>query len=144
MLPIGRQAAFLRSSALLRSSQNLASRSFAVEVHRLTATPADTSPGPVLGGDEAKIISGSPTTKTAVQYSGELLSGTWECEPGKWNHTQSGDEHVALLMGEMVLTSEAGTSETYAAPDNFVIPDGWTGTWEVISPLKKFFVVRGE
>jgi uncharacterized cupin superfamily protein len=73
-----------------------------------------------------------------------LLSGTWECEPGKWSHEQKGDEYVSLLQGSMVLTSDAGVSDGYEAPDNFMIPDGWTGTWEVTSPLKKFFVVKGE
>lgn len=102
-----------------------------------------TATGPVLGNDESKILVGSPSTKTAVQHAGGIVSGTWECQPGKWAHAQSGDEYVSLLEGAMWLENDDGAAQ-YRAGDQFVIPDGWTGTWEVTAPLKKFFVVKGE
>lgn len=126
------------------SRTSLARRTFSVKVCKLTATPGsiEYAEGPVLGGDVSKIISGSPTTKTAIQHAGLLVSGTWECEVGKWSHEQSGDEYVNLLEGTMILENEDG-AENYSAHDTFVIPDGWVGTWEVTAPLKKFFVVKG-
>ena len=38
--------------------------------------------------------------------------------------------------------STDGVEVSYQAPDTFVIPGGWEGTWEVTSPLRKHFVVK--
>ena len=136
------QQARLRFAPATRS---LSRRFLSVKVCKLTPHPAEYgASGPVLGGDVSKIISGAPSTKTAVQHAGGIVTGTWECEPGKWSHEQSGDEYVSLLEGSMILESADGTVEKYSALDSFVIPDGWSGTWEVTEPLKKFFVVKGE
>lgn len=58
------------------------------------------------------------------------------------SHTQNGDEYVQLLSGSMTLAN-AEASITYNAPDVFVIPNGWTGTWDVTKTVKKFFVLTG-
>merc|ERR1719160_537474 len=65
--------------------------------------------------------------------------GTWECEPGSWEHNNKVDEYVMLLEGEMALKAD-GTEEVFKAGDSFVIPAGWKGIWEVRVPMKKYFV----
>lgn len=40
------------------------------------------------------------------------------------------DEHVCLLRGRAVLTTRGGTRHEFKAGDVFVVPKGWTGTWE--------------
>lgn len=139
-----------RTSFVASIKRSLACRSFSVKasspkVIRLTETPAEyTATGPVLGGDVGNIISGAPSTKTAIQHTGGVKAGLWECEPGKWSHVQSGDEYITLLEGSMILESADGHTESYSAPDSFVIPDGWEGTWEVTARIRKFFAVRGQ
>merc|ERR1740117_1904431 len=97
-------------------------------VVRLTRTPASTNEGQVLGGDVSKILSGAPTTQSAVQHhSNEMMHGTWSCQVGKWSHTQNGEEFVNLLEGEMTLESSDGETSTFVPGDNFVIPHGWDG-----------------
>merc|ERR1719483_869614 len=109
---------------------------------RLTPNPAEFRTAPVLGGDAAKIISGDPNTRTGVQFTGEVfMSGTWDCNVGKWNHTQGKDEFIHLLEGEMILDDNNGTVATYSHGETFLIPKGWDGTWEVTKTLKKFFVL---
>lgn len=41
------------------------------------------------------------------------------------------DEHVVLLNGTATLTSPDGTREVFKKGDVFVVPKGWTGTWEL-------------
>jgi len=39
------------------------------------------------------------------------------------------------------LTDADGNVETYRAGDSFLIPSGFSGSWETIEPVRKFFVI---
>ena len=41
------------------------------------------------------------------------------------------DEQVCLLAGTAVLTTDGGSAQTFTAGDVFVVPKGWSGTWEL-------------
>lgn len=41
------------------------------------------------------------------------------------------DELVVVLSGRAILTSADGASDEYDAGDTFIVPKGWTGTWEM-------------
>jgi EutQ-like cupin domain len=41
------------------------------------------------------------------------------------------DEHVYVLNGQAVLTSDDGRTDVFTKGDAFVAPKGWTGTWEM-------------
>jgi uncharacterized cupin superfamily protein len=72
---------------------------------------------------------------------GPFRTGFWAAEPGKANIAYTKDELCTLLEGEVRLTDAAGHSETYVAGDSFVIPKGFTGVWETVKPVRKFFAV---
>lgn len=40
------------------------------------------------------------------------------------------DEHVCVLSGRAVLTTDGGQRYEFVAGDVFVAPKGWSGTWE--------------
>jgi uncharacterized cupin superfamily protein len=40
------------------------------------------------------------------------------------------DEHVCVLSGRAVLTTDGGKRYEFVAGDVFVAPKGWSGTWE--------------
>lgn len=40
------------------------------------------------------------------------------------------DEHVCVLHGRAILTTAHGRRHEFAAGDVFVVPSGWSGTWE--------------
>ena len=44
-----------------------------------------------------------------------------------------------LLAGVIVVTGDDGSQRTFRAGDAFVSPAGFTGTWEIIEPAKKFY-----
>mmetsp|Transcript_1246 Transcript_1246/g.2859 ORF Transcript_1246/g.2859 Transcript_1246/m.2859 type:complete len:133 (+) Transcript_1246:52-450(+) len=104
-------------------------------------TPAMEPTRASMAGFEPKLVSGNPSTKVFVQYknTGDLICGTWECEPGSWQHNNKVDEYVMLLEGEMALKAD-GKEEVFKAGDSFVIPAGWQGIWEVRVTMKKYWV----
>jgi uncharacterized cupin superfamily protein len=73
--------------------------------------------------------------------SDEFHSGIYECTAGKWNVTYAEDEFCTLIEGSLRMTNEAGETQAYTAPDSFLIPSGYKGTWEAVTPIRKFFVI---
>jgi len=41
------------------------------------------------------------------------------------------DEYVLVLQGKVVLTSEDGSSQTFVMGEGFLVPKGWTGSWDM-------------
>ncbi|MBI1216252.1 MAG: DUF861 domain-containing protein [Alphaproteobacteria bacterium] len=92
-----------------------------------------------------KVISGQPKSAYKLLYSdpsGRFHSGLYECTPGKWHVSYSEDEFCTLLEGHVVLTNDKGKAQEFSAPDSFLIPSGFSGTWEATTPVRKIFVVH--
>ena len=92
-----------------------------------------------------KVISGQPKAAYSMLYtdpSGRFHSGIYECTPGKWRVSYDEDEFCTLLEGRVILTDAAGATREFAAPDSFLIPAGFSGTWEAATPLRKIFVIH--
>lgn len=111
---------------------------------------------PVIGfGDEGftaehfrpaadRIISGDPAQATTVLFQssdGRFASGIWECKPGKWRVVFTESEFCHLLEGTIIVTGDDGSQRTFRAGDAFVSPSGFTGTWDVTEPAKKYFAM---
>lgn len=45
------------------------------------------------------------------------------------------------LASEKLIADAAGNAVTVSAGESFVIPRGFVGTWEVVEPTKKIYVV---
>jgi len=74
--------------------------------------------------------------------SKQMLSGIWECSEGKWQADYSSkSEFCHILAGKVVLTDESGEQSSFSQGDSFVIPSGFVGTWEVIEPVQKLYVI---
>lgn len=94
--------------------------------------------------DEAKRISGNPKQSLWIEYqdrSDQFFAGIWASEIGEWRISYTEEEYCCILTGESVITSSEGETFTVRSGDEFVIPAGFTGTWKVIEPTKKRFVV---
>ena len=46
-----------------------------------------------------------------------------------------------VLAGEVVITGKDGRSESFKAGDQLVMQKGWSGTWHMTQPFKKYFVM---
>jgi uncharacterized protein len=92
-----------------------------------------------------RVVGGSPEQNLFNQYqdpSKQMLSGTWDCTPGKWQADYSAkSEFCYIISGKVVLTDEDGVESTFVAGESFVIPQGFMGTWEIVEPVQKYYVI---
>jgi uncharacterized cupin superfamily protein len=92
-----------------------------------------------------KVIAGSPVTRTWVQHEeagGKLAAGLWEASIGKWRIAYAEWEYVVMISGRCVVTGDDGTAIHAGPGDAFVIEPGFTGTWEVLEPMRKRWVIE--
>lgn len=91
-----------------------------------------------------KRIEGDPQQSVWQQYadpSGKFFTGIWHSEIGKWRINYTEEEYCHILEGISTITSQDGDSITVTAGARFVIPRGFAGTWEVVEPTRKIYVI---
>jgi|SRR5580692_1941008 uncharacterized cupin superfamily protein len=91
-----------------------------------------------------KLLQGNPRQTAWLHYtdpSGRFMAGIWHSEPGRWKILYTEEEYCQVLAGRSVITDQAGNAITVCAGDEFVIPAGFSGSWEVIEPTRKRFVI---
>lgn len=93
-----------------------------------------------------RLVAGNPLRTTWEHYSnasGEISSGVWACEVGAWRiafDTHS-DEFFHVLEGRIRISDAQGVANEFGPGDACVIPAGFTGTFEVLEPVKKHYVM---
>lgn len=92
-----------------------------------------------------KVLFGTPRTRTWVLYENlpdRLYAGEWEATPGKWRISYAEWEYMEVISGACVVEGDNGERIEAGPGDKFVIEPGFTGTWEVLSPMRKSWVIR--
>jgi uncharacterized cupin superfamily protein len=95
-----------------------------------------------LPGD--KLIAGNPKQCVWKHYadaSGKFFAGIWGSEVGKWRVAYTEEEYCQILQGISIIADTAGNALTVAAGDSVVVPRGFVGTWEVVEPTRKIYVI---
>jgi uncharacterized cupin superfamily protein len=113
----------------------------AVSVKRFPGAPG---PGAEYFLAPEKLLQGNPRQTAWVHYtdpSGRFTAGIWHSECGRWKIHYTEEEYCRVLEGVSVITDQAGTAVTVRAGEEFVIPAGFSGTWEVVEPTRKRFVI---
>jgi uncharacterized cupin superfamily protein len=93
----------------------------------------------------AKVIGGDPRQAARLDFGsleGPLMSGVWECTPGKLEFVYPFSELCTFLEGKATVTDPSGRSVTYNAGDSFFIPQGEKVTWEVHERVRKCFFLH--
>lgn len=80
-------------------------------------------------------------TDSGFFEEGNLLAGTWECEPGVLKLDLDLMEFCHLLKGYWILTSESGKITEVTAGDSWIFPKGWKGTAEVKETVRKVYFI---
>jgi uncharacterized cupin superfamily protein len=91
-----------------------------------------------------KLLSGNPRQRVWNHYSDpseRFSAGVWSSEVGKWKVSYTEEEYCQILEGTSVITDHEGNSVTVSAGDNLVVPRGFVGTWEVVLPTRKIYVI---
>ena len=89
-----------------------------------------------------RLVSGNPQLslwESFVDVTNNFSVGLWRGEVGTWNIAYKKDEYCEILEGKSVLTDNEGNRVTVTQGDRFVIPKGYTGTWEVVENTKKIY-----
>ena len=109
-----------------------------IEESLLTSEPVEYLPAP------EKILSGNPLQRVWSHYTDtdqKFSVGIWECEPGAWRIHYTEEEYCRVMMGRSRLTNADGVVREVTAGDEFVIPRGFEGVWEVIERTRKVYVI---
>ena len=91
-----------------------------------------------------KILKGDPAQSVRNHYSSpckQFHTGEWSGDVGQWTINYTEHEYCEILQGVSVLRDKDGNAVTYRAGDRFVIPARFSGTWEVIEPTRKIYVM---
>ncbi len=72
---------------------------------------------------------------------GSIEMGVWEVDAGRFQADFSAyGELIHVISGEVNCTGDDGSRFTVRSGDWMTIPRGWTGDWDVLSPLRKEYV----
>lgn len=115
-----------------------------MSIDTIIALPLAATPGERYRPATEKILKGDPEQGVLNAYSspcGQFHTGLWDSAPGEWRVNYTEHEYCEILEGVSVLRDAAGNARTLRAGDRFVIPAGFTGTWEVVEPTRKIYVI---
>ena len=91
-----------------------------------------------------RVLAGSPRTTVRNHYadaSSQFFAGTWSSTVGKWRVSYTEHEFCHLLEGRVVLTADDGREWRFGPGDAWVIPAGFSGTWETVEPATKRYAI---
>lgn len=91
-----------------------------------------------------KILKGDPAQSVRNHYSSpckQFHAGIWEGAVGQWKINYTEHEYCEILQGVSVIRDQDGNAVTYRTGDRFVIPAGFSGTWEVLEDTRKVYVM---
>lgn len=109
-----------------------------VRIHEANAQKVTTSDLPTRT-DGNPVHDAWPVFKSENE---KVRSGIWQSSAGAWVTEISGyTEFCYIIEGEAQVTDQDGRVNHIKAGDAFVMPDGFTGRWEVAQFVKKYFVI---
>lgn len=113
-----------------------------MSLHRLDPTAAETFEEDVAAD---RVLAGTPRTKVRVTYDApaeKLCAGEWEASIGTWRVAYEEWEYCLVTAGRCIVTGDDGTVIEAGPGDSFVLEPGFSGTWEVVEPMRKHWVIR--
>jgi uncharacterized protein len=91
-----------------------------------------------------RLLAGDPQHSVSNYFSdatGQFFAGVWQSSPGRWRVRYSENEFCHLTSGRVRIEGEQGAAWTFQSGDSFVIPAGFVGTWHVLEPTSKLYVI---
>ena len=91
-----------------------------------------------------RLLAGTPELQVRNYFSDasqQFFAGRWSATRGKWRVRYTENELCVMTAGRVVITADLGESETFVAGDAFVVPAGFSGTWEVLEDCAKVYAI---
>ncbi|HEV2284459.1 MAG TPA: cupin domain-containing protein [Steroidobacteraceae bacterium] len=105
----------------------------------------DGNPDPDVSAPPAeRLIAGTPQLRVQNYYtdaSQQFFAGRWSATRGKWRVRYTENELCVMTAGRVVITGDSGERHSFAAGDAFVVPAGFSGTWEVLEDCSKIYAI---
>ena len=92
------------------------------------------------------VLSGTNEHWQTMLHKGEFVIALYEAMPATIDVAipYTYDEYVLVLEGSVVLVSTEGVRQEYQTGDQFLVPQGWTGTWEMSNRFRELIIVETE
>jgi uncharacterized protein len=91
-----------------------------------------------------RLLSGTPELAVSNFFTDstqQFFAGRWAATRGKWRVRYTENELCVMTAGRVVIEGAGGERHTFVAGDAFVIPAGFSGTWEVIEDCAKVYAI---
>jgi uncharacterized cupin superfamily protein len=89
------------------------------------------------------LVSGVETHRYSPLFAGQLVVSIYDADDGLLKlKDYPFDELVHVLHGRAILTAEGAASQTFEAGDTFVVPKGFSGTWEMQDNFRELIVIE--
>ena len=89
-------------------------------------------------------IAGTPELRVQNYYtdgSQQFFAGRWSATRGKWRVRYSENELCVMTAGRVMIESDTGERASFGPGDAFVVPAGFSGTWEVLEDCAKIYAI---
>jgi uncharacterized protein len=104
--------------------------------------------GPVESQDSEpaadRLLAGQPVMRVCNYFGDstqQFFAGRWSATRGKWRVRYTENELCVMTAGKVVIESESGQRNSFAVGDAFVVPAGFSGTWEVLEDCSKIYAI---
>ena len=91
-----------------------------------------------------RLIAGKPEHRVWNYFTDStqtFFAGRWSGTRGKWRVRYTENELCVLTAGRVVISSDTGEQNAFGPGDAFVIPAGFSGTWEVLEDCSKVYAI---
>ncbi|HLY51837.1 MAG TPA: cupin domain-containing protein [Steroidobacteraceae bacterium] len=91
-----------------------------------------------------RLIAGTPELSVQNFYtdtSQQFFAGRWSATRGKWRVRYTENELCVMTRGRVVIESASGERSSFGPGDAFVVPAGFSGTWEVLEDCGKIYAI---
>jgi hypothetical protein len=91
-----------------------------------------------------RLLAGQPETRVSNYFADptqQFFAGRWSATRGKWRIRYTENELCVMTAGRVVIESDSGEHASFVAGDAFVVPAGFSGTWEVLEDCSKIYAI---
>jgi uncharacterized protein len=96
----------------------------------------------VPGAD--RLLAGAPEHRAWNYFTDTtqtFFAGRWSGTRGKWRVRYTENELCVMTAGRVIISSDSGESSAFGPGDAFVVPAGFSGSWEVLEDCAKVYAI---
>jgi hypothetical protein len=91
-----------------------------------------------------RLLTGAPEHRVWNYFTDStqtFFAGRWSGTCGKWRVRYTENELCVMTAGRVVLTDDSGERSEFGPGAAFVVPAGFSGTWEVLEDCSKVYAI---